>query len=139
MDSDDDKKMEDDLREAVAKAFGHLIQSLEQEPSVILEGEEIDDVPDSVIEEIEAWPMPSPDDFDYSQIAEQCTQKKEYCVVGGGAGTGDIINSTGMIRTMEQVLVDLVTDDPAGLCYIDRKIDIQVEMTIIDGEVVWEA
>ncbi len=81
------------------------------------------------VEEIQAWPMPSPDDYDYSQVARQCAQLEEYCVVVGGAGLGDIINSTGMIRTMEQVLVDLVTDHPAGLRYIDRKLDITLEVT----------
>ncbi len=83
---------------------------------------------DATLEEVEAWPMPSPDHFDYSDIAKKCERMKEYCIFAGGAGTGDIINNTGMIRTMEQVLVDLVTDNPACLRYIDRKIDIQVEV-----------
>ena len=84
---------------------------------------------EATAEEIRAWPMPSPDDFDYSRVAEQCSSFGDYCIVVGGAGLGDIINSTGMIRTMEQVLVDLVTDDPAGLCYIDRKLEITLEVT----------
>ncbi len=83
---------------------------------------------DATLEEIEAWPMPSPDDYDYAQIAAQCEAMKDYCVFAGGAGTGDVINSTGMIRTMEQVLVDLITDNPACLRYIERKINIQREV-----------
>ena len=55
MDSNNDKNVEDELRESVAKACRQLMQSLEQEPSVILEHNEAGDVPDSVIEEIEAW------------------------------------------------------------------------------------
>jgi hypothetical protein len=55
MDSNDDKKMEDDLRESVAKACRQLMQSLEQEPSVTLESDEAGNMPNSVIEEIEAW------------------------------------------------------------------------------------
>lgn len=84
---------------------------------------------DATLEEIEAWPMPDPGDFDYSHIAEQCSLWQDYCVVIGGAGLGDIINSAGMIRTMSQVLIDLITDDPAGLCYIDRKVNTQLETT----------
>ena len=84
---------------------------------------------DATLDEIEAWPMPDPDDFDYSRVAEQCKQWQAYCVVAGGAGLGDIINSTGMIRTMSQVLIDLITNDPAGLRYIDRKVDTQIEIT----------
>jgi uroporphyrinogen decarboxylase len=70
--------------------------------------------------------MPSPDDFDYSVIPEQCRRHAEYCVVIGNPGVGDIINSTGMIRGMEQTLVDLILDEPAGLRYIDRKQEIQL-------------
>ena len=69
--------------------------------------------------------MPSPDDYDYSQVAENCRLKAEYAVHAGGAGTGDIINSNGMLRTMEQVLVDLITDEPAGLLLVQRRMDIQ--------------
>lgn len=83
---------------------------------------------DAGVEEIEAWPMPSPDDFDYSSVPAQCERMKGYCIVAGGAGTGDIINSTGMIRTMEQVLIDLMMDDPACLRYIDRKAEILLEV-----------
>ena len=82
---------------------------------------------DATLEEVQAWAMPSPDDYDYDAVLPACERQEEYCVVAGGAGTGDIINSTGMIRTMEQVLVDLMTDDPAGLCYIDRRLGILLE------------
>ena len=82
----------------------------------------------ATLEEIEAWPMPSPDDFDYSHVKEICTHWRDYCMVAGGAGTGDIINSTGMIRNMERVLVDLISDDPACLRYIERKVSIDIEM-----------
>ena len=44
----------------------------------------------------------------------------------GNTGLGDIINSNGMIRTMEQVLVDLVTGDSAGLALIDRKVEFEL-------------
>jgi hypothetical protein len=83
---------------------------------------------DATLEEIEAWPMPDPDDFDYAAVAHQCREFEPYCIMAGGAGTGDIINQTGMLRTMEQVLVDLVSDDAAGLRLIERRIEVQVEV-----------
>jgi uroporphyrinogen decarboxylase len=76
---------------------------------------------DATLELIEQWPMPNPDDFDYESVARQARACGDYCVVAGNAGVADIINSTGMIRTMEQVLVDLISGDPAGLRYIERK------------------
>jgi len=84
---------------------------------------------DATLEAVRAWPMPSPDDFDYAQAAEQCRAYSDYCVVTGGAGLPDIINSTGMIRTMQQVLVDLITDDEACLEYVDRRIAVLAEVT----------
>ncbi|MBN1341269.1 MAG: hypothetical protein JXQ73_01240 [Phycisphaerae bacterium] len=80
-------------------------------------------------ETVANWPMPSPDDFDYDHIPEACKRHGAHAVFAGGCGHGDIINSNGMLRTMEQVLVDLITDDPAGLLLIDRKLDIQIEIT----------
>lgn len=83
---------------------------------------------DATEEEIAAWPMPNPDHFDYSGIEARCRSQKEYCVTCGGAGIGDIINSSGMVRTMEQVLVDLITDDPAGLLLARRRTEIYLKI-----------
>lgn len=80
-------------------------------------------------EEIAAWPMPSPDDYDYAQVAEECRRHREFGVFTGGAGTPDIINGNGMLRTMEQTLVDLITDDPAGMLLTKRRSDILLEIT----------
>lgn len=80
-------------------------------------------------ETIANWPMPSPDDHDYSHIAAECEANREYAVFVGGAGLACVINTAGFFRGMEQTLVDLVTDDPAGLLLIDRFLDIQFEET----------
>lgn len=79
-------------------------------------------------EEIAAWPMPSPDDYDYSFVDRMCEVYQDYYIVIGHPGVGDIINTAGMLRTMEQVLVDLITDDPAGLLLIDRNHEIWLEI-----------
>ena len=79
-------------------------------------------------ETVDRWPMPSPDDFDYDTLLRSCNRHREYGVFYGNPGLGDIINSAGMIRTMEQVLIDLVTDDPAGLRLIDRRLGVQLEV-----------
>jgi len=83
---------------------------------------------DADVETVRNWPMPSPDDFDYAHVAAECERWRDYAVVLGHAGCGDIINSAGMIRTMEQVLVDLMLDNEAGLLYIDRRIEIMLEV-----------
>ncbi|MEW6360451.1 MAG: uroporphyrinogen decarboxylase family protein [Planctomycetota bacterium] len=79
-------------------------------------------------DEVARWPMPSPDDHDYSAIAAQCKANRDYAVFAGGAGHGDIINQGGMLRGTEQSLVDLISDDPAGLLLAKRRTDIQLEI-----------
>lgn len=75
---------------------------------------------------IETWPMPSPDHFDYAGLVRQCQKAADYAVYLGGAGVGDIINNTGMLRGMDQVLIDLATDEEAGLRLIDRRLEVQL-------------
>lgn len=83
----------------------------------------------AALDEIENWPMPDPDNFNYAAIPTVCGQLQEYCICCGGAGWPDIINGCGMLRTMEQVLVDLITDDEAGLRLIDKRNRILLEIT----------
>ena len=79
-------------------------------------------------EEVAEWRMPSPDDFDFSGVAGVCENQREYAINGSG-GFGDIINGNGMLRGMEQTLVDLITDNPAGLLLAERRMAIQLEIT----------
>jgi len=83
---------------------------------------------DATLEEVEAWPMPSPDDHSYDHVREACEKNKEYAVYVGNAGLACIINSNGFLRGMEQTFVDLITDDPAGLRLMDRRLDIEYEV-----------
>jgi len=84
---------------------------------------------DATEEEIANWQMPSPDDFDYSGIRDACKRNREFAIHVGDPGLGDIINTAGFFRSMEQVLIDLITDDPAGLLLVDRFLGIKLECT----------
>ncbi|MHC4886238.1 MAG: uroporphyrinogen decarboxylase family protein [Planctomycetota bacterium] len=75
------------------------------------------------VDEVAAWPLADPDDFDYSAITEACEENPGIGIHAGGAGTACIMNTTGMLRSMEQMFVDLATDDEAGLLLIDRLLD----------------
>jgi uroporphyrinogen decarboxylase len=78
---------------------------------------------DATLETIANWPFPSPDDYDYTPVEPFCRRYTEYCIVAGNPGIPDIINSSGMVWTMEQVLVDIATQEPAFQVYLDRKLD----------------
>ncbi len=79
-------------------------------------------------EEVANWPMPAPDDFDYSLVAQACREHGHSAVFTGGGGMPDIINGNGMLRGMEQTLVDLITDDSAGLLLARRRSDATLEI-----------
>ena len=84
---------------------------------------------DADIETIARWPMPSPDDFDYSGIAKSCEEMQAYGIHIGGSGLGNIMNRAGYLRGMEQVFVDLALGEPAGLLLFDRMLAINLEIT----------
>jgi hypothetical protein len=83
---------------------------------------------EATLEQVAAWPMPNPDDYNYSVVYDECCRCAPFAI-NGSAGYGDIINGNSMLRSMEQTLVDLVTGEPAGLLLADRRMKIQLEVT----------
>lgn len=79
------------------------------------------------MDQVRAHPWPSPDDFDYSVIRSQIEHNGDYAVCLGSAGIPDIINGVGRGRGMEQVLVDIATEDEVGIAIIDARVDFYYE------------
>lgn len=77
-------------------------------------------------ETVARWPLPDPAQFDYSIIASQVEQYQSYAT--RFVCYGDWINVNGQLRGMEQTLMDLATDEPAGLLLAERRFTIQAEM-----------
>ena len=80
------------------------------------------------MDDVEAYPWPSPDNWDYSTVEAQCDAHAEYAVCAGGAGRPDIVNGVGRGRSMEQVLIDIITEDPVGVAIIDKRCDCYFEV-----------
>lgn len=78
--------------------------------------------------DVDAHDWPNPDDYDYSVIPEQIERVKDYAVCLGNAGIPDIINGIGRGRSMEQVLIDIITEDEVGMAIIDHRVDFYYEM-----------
>jgi uroporphyrinogen decarboxylase len=78
--------------------------------------------------DFEAYHWPSPDDYDYTTIEQQCDALADYAVCAGGAGWPDILNSVGRGRTMEQVILDIMMEDPVGVAIIDKRCDHYYEI-----------
>ncbi|MCL2300985.1 MAG: hypothetical protein FWC27_12655 [Firmicutes bacterium] len=83
-------------------------------------------------EAVAAYPMPDPDHYDYGEALARCKAERlgrNRAIYAGGAGLADVINVNGRMRGMEQALVDLYTDDPAGRLLTDRRLAIELEVT----------
>lgn len=82
------------------------------------------------LEELDRSHFPNADWFDYSTIKAQCEQFQEggYAVCFGTAGDMDFINSIARARGTEQVLLDLITDDPVYLEIMDARFKFYYEM-----------
>ncbi len=78
-------------------------------------------------EQVARWPMPDPDRYDYSRVAESCRRNEAYAL--HILCYGDLINGNGFFRGMEQTLIDLVTDEPAGILLGDRRFAVQLAVT----------
>jgi len=68
--------------------------------------------------------FPTADWFDYSHIKERCRLlRKNYTVCFGTAGDLDFINSIARARGTEQVLIDLITEDPVYLAIMQARFE----------------
>jgi uroporphyrinogen decarboxylase len=82
----------------------------------------------ATLADVESYPWPSPDDFDYSTIPEQCERVADYAVCLGGAGDPDILNGVSRGRGMERVVMGIASRDEVGLGIIDRRVDFSYEV-----------
>lgn len=80
------------------------------------------------MDDVDKYPWPDPDHFDYSGIADACERFKGYAVVFGGAGMPDIVNGVSRGRGMEQVMIDIALDDEVGMAIIDKRVNIFYEV-----------
>ena len=80
------------------------------------------------MDDVERYPWPSADDYDYSTIPEQCERLRDYAVCLGGAGDPDIVNGVSRGRGMERVLMDIALRDEVGLAIIDRRVEFSYQV-----------
>ncbi|MFH1905683.1 MAG: uroporphyrinogen decarboxylase family protein [bacterium] len=80
------------------------------------------------MDDVENYPWPTPDDFDYSVIPEQCERFHNFAICLGGGGYPDIVNGVSRGRGMEQVLIDIALRDDVGMAIINKRVDICYEV-----------
>jgi len=85
--------------------------------------------------EIESYPSPSPDWFDYESCREQAVRYDDYAISGGMC---DFINGAGFLRGMENVFMDMATENPVGLAVFEKMNEFYYEFNrrhfeVLDG------
>ena len=82
------------------------------------------------VAELDRSHFPNADWFDYSTVREQCIKQSEqgYAICFGTAGDMDFINSIARARGTEQVLIDLITDNPVYQELMDARFRFYYEM-----------
>lgn len=81
---------------------------------------------DAESEVIANYPVADPNDFDYEGCLDQIKAFKGRALYIGDPGYADIINATGRLMGMEQILINLMLEDEATLTYIGRKIEMEL-------------
>ena len=80
-------------------------------------------------EEIAAFPVPNPDDFDIQAVYNYIQfLHGKYAVYLGNAGVPDVINSNGRIMGMEDILVHLALENEEALQFINRRVDMYLKI-----------
>ena len=73
--------------------------------------------------------FPKAEWFDYSTVKQQCQAVgQEFAVCAGSAGDIDLMNGISRARGMEQVLMDLITEDPVGMAIMEARFKFYYEM-----------
>ena len=82
------------------------------------------------VEDLDRSHFPSADWFDYASIRPQALAVREagYAVCCGSAGDTDFINGIARARGMEQVLIDLIEDNPVYLEIMKARYQFYYEM-----------
>ncbi len=74
------------------------------------------------------FPVPNPDDFDYSVPKEMVKRYGgKYALFYGNPGIPDILNSNGRIMGVEDVLCNLIMENEAAIDFIKRRANFQLK------------
>lgn len=73
------------------------------------------------VEEAEAFAWPDPDWFDYDALPAICERYPDMAIAAGDFQVQDFINGVAFGRGVEQVLLDIATEDPVYLYLVEKR------------------
>ncbi|HIQ21122.1 MAG TPA: hypothetical protein EYH34_07800 [Planctomycetes bacterium] len=71
------------------------------------------------VEDVDRFPWPSPDWYDYEAMPALCAQYGDLAIGTGGFWVQDFINRVAMGRGVEQTLLDIAQEDPVYLRLVE--------------------
>lgn len=83
---------------------------------------------DADVDEVMAWEFTDPNDYCFDHLDDVLERHSHLGIHAGNAGTACIMNTAGFLRGMEQMFIDLATDDEAGLLLIDKLMSHQLDL-----------
>ncbi|MFH1084726.1 MAG: uroporphyrinogen decarboxylase family protein [Chloroflexota bacterium] len=81
------------------------------------------------VAQLQGYPFPNADWYDYGDIAAQCAAVNDHAVFCGGAGHLDFMNGIARCRGVEQVLFDVATEDPVYKLLVEKRFQFFYEVT----------
>jgi uroporphyrinogen decarboxylase len=75
----------------------------------------------TTVEEAERFPWPDPDWFDYAAVPAMCAAFPDLAIAIGGPHVQDFINGVAFGRGVEQVLLDIASEDPVYLFLVEKR------------------
>ncbi len=75
----------------------------------------------TTVEEAEAFDWPSPDWYDYGAIPSLIDEHPGKAIFTGSFGVQDFINNIAYGRGVEQVLIDIASEDPVYLYIVEKR------------------
>ena len=79
--------------------------------------------------QLDGYPFPSADWYDYATIAEQAEGWADYAVFFGSAGHLDFMNGIARCRGVERVLFDVGSEDPVFMRLVEERFRFFYEVT----------
>lgn len=79
------------------------------------------------MDDFRSYPWPNVNSYNFSGIEAACEKVADLAVCFGDASIPDIVNSVSRGRRMEQVLIDIVTEDEVGVAIIDARVSFYYE------------
>ena len=113
----------------VQNVFGIVRRPVRSDGGVYMESCAFPYADFSTIQDVESFPWPDPAWYDYAALLDQCRQLEPFAIVYGGPGNVDLINGVAFGRGFEQTIMDIATEDPAGLAIMEKRFEFCREQT----------